>query len=427
MQNCLFIGVDVALKGNQFCVMNFDQYIYFNLKFPNTPEGNEMVINRIKDIEDKFFFEKIIFVMESTGMYSFHPACFFASNEYLNNFNTEVYQINAFDFDKYKQSFHDLEKEDGIDAYVLADFARVGRTKSLYPFKGAQYIALQRLTRQRYHICKELIREKTYVLTNLYLSFSGLVSANKSDLPFSNLFGATSSAFLEEFISPDQIAESSVEELIEFISNKSKNHFSNIDDKITSLNKAMRASYRLDQTAYEPINMAIACSLNTIKFYQNQLKNIDKAITTTALGLDSNTYNILLSIRGIGKVYAAGIMAEIGNIDRFPHNSKLAKYSGLYWKRNQSGEYDSQDKKSSKKSNKYLRYYLVEATSSCVIHKFPFIKNFYDSKYNEVSKHQHKRALVLSARKLERLIFGLLRKNQYYIPINSVQNSKNNS
>lgn len=425
MQNCLFIGVDVALRGNQFCVMNFDQYIYFNLKFPNTPQGNEMVINKIKDIEDKFFFEKIIIVMESTGMYSFHPACYLSSNEYLNNFNTVVYQINAFEFDKYKKSFHDLEKQDGIDAYVLADFARVGRTKGLYPFKGAQYIALQRLTRQRYHICRELIREKTYILTNLYLSFSGLISSNKNELPFSNLFGTTSSAFLEEFISPNQIAESSMEELINFISQKSKNHCSNIDNKISSLNKAMRASYRLDQTAYEPINMAIASSLNTIKFYQQQLKNIDKAITTTALGLDSNTYHILLSIRGIGKVYAAGIMAEIGNIDRFSHNSKLAKYSGLYWKRNQSGEFDSQDKKSSKKSNKYLRYYLIEATSSCIIHKFPFIKDFYDIKYNEVSKHQHKRALVLSARKLERLIFGLLRKNQYYIPINSVHNSNN--
>ena len=425
MQNCLFIGVDVALRGNQFCVMNFDQYIYFNLKFPNTPQGNEMVINKIKDIEDKFFFEKIIIVMESTGMYSFHPACYLSSNEYLNNFNTEVYQINAFEFDKYKKSFHDLDKEDGIDAYVLADFARVGRTKGLYPFKGAQYIALQRLTRQRYHICRELIREKTYILTNLYLSFSGLISSNKNELPFSNLFGTTSSAFLEEFISPNQIAESSMEELINFISQKSKNHCSNIDNKISSLNKAMRASYRLDQTAYEPINMAIASSLNTIKFYQQQLKNIDKAITTTALGLDPNTYHILLSIRGIGKVYAAGIMAEIGNIDRFSHNSKLAKYSGLYWKRNQSGEFDSQDKKSSKKSNKYLRYYLIEATSSCIIHKFPFIKDFYDIKYNEVSKHQHKRALVLSARKLERLIFGLLRKNQYYIPINLVHNSNN--
>ena len=35
MQNCLFIGVDVALKGNQFCVMNFDQtYLFSTLNFP---------------------------------------------------------------------------------------------------------------------------------------------------------------------------------------------------------------------------------------------------------------------------------------------------------------------------------------------------------------------------------------------------------
>ena len=425
MPNCLFIGVDVALKGNQFCVMNFDQHVYFNLKFPNNPEGNDMVINKIKDIEDKFFFEKIIIVMESTGMYSLHPACYLSSNEYLNNFHTEVYHINACDFDKYKKSFHDLEKEDGIDAYILADYARVGRTKSLYPFRGSQYLALQRLTRQRYHICKDLIREKTYIMNNLYLSFSGLISLNKNDLPFSDLFGATSSAFFEEFVSPDQFAESSLEELMDFISVKGKNHTKTPESKASSLQKAVRSSYRLDQTAYEPINIAIASSLNTIKFYQQQLKMIDKAILNTVLGLDSNVYNILLSIRGIGKVYAAGIMAEIGNIDRFSHNSKLAKYAGLYWKRNQSGEFDSQDKKSSKKSNKYLRYYLVEATASCVRQGFPFIKDFYNIKYNEVTKHQHKRALVLSARKLERLIFGLLRKNQYYKPLTSVQYSKN--
>ena len=425
MPNCLFIGVDVGSKGNQFCVMNFDQHVYFNLKFPNNPEGNEMVINKIKDIEDKFFFEKIIITMEATGMYSFHPSCYLSSNEYLNNFHTEVYQINACDFDKYKKSFHDLEKEDGIDAYILADYARVGRTKSLYPFRGSQYIALQRLTRQRYHICKELIREKTYIITNLYLSFSGLITLNKNELPFSDMFGATSSAILEDFSSPDQFAESSLEELMNFISSKGKNHTKNLESKASSLQKAIRSSYRLDQTAYEPINIAIASSLNTIKFYQEQLKNIDKAILKTVLGLDSNVYNILLSIRGIGKVYAAGIMAEVGNIDRFSHNSKLAKYAGLYWKRNQSGEFDGQDKKSSKKSNKYLRYYLVEATASCVRQGFPFIKDFYNIKYNEVTKHQHKRALVLSARKLERLIFGLLRKNQYYKPLNSVQNSKN--
>ena len=115
-------------------------------------------------------------------------------------------------------------------------------------------------------------------------------------------------------------------------------------------------------------------------------------------------------------------MVEIGN-ERFPYNSKLAKYSRLYWKRNQSGEFKSTDKKSSKKSNKYLRYYTIEAADSCNMQSFPFIREYYIQKYNEINKHQHKRAFILSDCKLKRLIFGLLQKVQYHKPLGSVQNN----
>jgi transposase len=233
------------------------------------------------------------------------------------------------------------------------------------------------------------------------------------------MFGATSCAIFDNFDSPDQIAETPVDDLLDLISNVGKNRTKNPNEKIDLLNKAIRSSYRLEQTAYNGINIAVASSLNTIKFLEKELKEVDKAILNTVNGLDSNAYNSLLSIRGIGKVYAAGILAEIGSIENFKHNSQLAKYAGLYWNRSQSGKFEKEDKNFSQHANKYLRYYLIEATASCVRTNFPFIKNFYDSKYKEVTKHQHKRALVLSARKLVRLIFGLLRKNQYYSPIDS--------
>lgn len=417
--NSLFIGVDVSLQSNQICVLNFDQHKFFNLKFPNTPDGCEDAILKIKTIHDKFYFDKIIVVCEATSLYSFHLACYFASHEYLNNFNTEVYQINAHEFAKYKDSFSDVEKTDPSDAYILADFARVGRTKSLHPFRGSQYIALQRLTRKRYHTSKNLVKEKLYVMNNIYLSFSGLVIADKKDRPFSNIFSATSYAIFDNFDSPDQIAQTSVDSLLDLISKAGKNRTKNPNKKVDLLNKAIRSSYRLDQITYNGINIAIASSLRTIRFLEDELKQIDKAILDTINGLDSNAYNSLLSIRGIGKVYAAGILAEIGNINYFKHNSDLAKYAGLYWNRSQSGKSEKEDKKFSRRANKYLRYYLIEATASCVRLNFPFIKNYYDSKFKEVTKHQHKRALVLSARKLVRLIFGLLRKNQYYSPIDS--------
>ena len=49
MTNSLFIGVDVSLQSNQICVLNFDQHKFFNLKFPNTPNGCEDAINKIKE------------------------------------------------------------------------------------------------------------------------------------------------------------------------------------------------------------------------------------------------------------------------------------------------------------------------------------------------------------------------------------------
>ena len=43
------------------------------------------------------------------------------------------------------------------------------------------------------------------------------------------------------------------------------------------------------------------------------------------------------------------------------------------------------------------------------------VYSYYSKKYREVPKHQHKRALVLTARKLVRLIDALLRNNQIYV------------
>lgn len=417
MTNSLFIGADISLKSNQICAMNFDQLVFFNQKFTNTPEGCELAIDKIQDLYDKYYFEKIIVVCESTGVYSFHLANYFSSNERLNNFNTEVYCINPHDSEKYRKSFNDIEKTDPSDAQVLADFARIGRTNTMHPFRGSQYLALQRLTRLRYHLVQNLTREKVYVLNNLYLEFSGLITSDKKDKPFSDLFSATSCEILDHFDSLDQIAETPIDELTDFISKAGKNRFKNPGENAELLNKAIRASYRLDQVAYNGINIAIASSISVIKCLEKEIKTLDEAILNTVKGLDNNAYNILLSIRGIGKVYAAGILAEIGSIDFFDKEGSLAKYAGLYWNRSQSGSFEKEDKHFSHHANKYLRYYLIEATQSCVNFNFHFIKEFYDKKYEEVAKHQHKRALVLSARKLVRLIYGLLRKNQLYQPI----------
>src|SRR5690625_5445149 len=71
----------------------------------------------------------------------------------------------------------------------------------------------------------------------------------------------------------------------------------------------------------------------------------------------------LQTIPGMGPVFTAGIISEIGQIDRFKDESKIAKYAGLYWRKHQSGRFTADDTSLSRNGNQYLRYYLVEAAN----------------------------------------------------------------
>ena len=67
-----------------------------------------------------------------------------------------------------------------------------------------------------------------------------------------------------------------------------------------------------------------------------------------------------------------------------------------------------------KVGNLCLRYYFVLGTSLLRQHNLEY-KAYHWRKYQEVSKYQHKRALVLTARKLVRLVHALLTKNEPYM------------
>lgn len=165
--------------------------------------------------------------------------------------------------------------------------------------------------------------------------------------------------------------------------------------------------------AYEPINIAIASSLNCIKTFDNEIKDISKAIELNVKGINPQGYEILKSIPGIGPVFASGILSEIGSIEQFDNDEGLAKYAGITWRKKQSGKFDSEDTYMTKTGNAYLRYYIMETTVSVVKH-IPEYNDFFNKKFKEAKTHQYKRALALTSRKLIRLIYGLLRKNQLY-------------
>lgn len=90
----------------------------------------------------------------------------------------------------------------------------------------------------------------------------------------------------------------------------------------------------------ESIDVVLGVLVCEMRALEKNIKELDKAIEQLVVIIPE--YKCLTIIPDIGKVYAAGLIAEIGLIERFEDHTKLAKYVGLSWKVKQSGNYQSQ-------------------------------------------------------------------------------------
>lgn len=406
MSNELLVGIDVSLKDNKVRLLHPDGRSLSKFTVDNSMPGANALTKKMCAVMEQNGFQRAVIGLEATSVYG-DPLVYFLKQETAEGrFQANIHILNPTQVNRFKQFYPDLPKTDDIDAWVIAEHLRFGRiNKEVY--MDDRYRALQKLTRARFHTVQNLSREKNWFLNHLFLKFSSLAQ----ERIFSDTFGATSSSLIEDFFSVDEIAYMTIEDLVDFIAKKGRGRFKNPEALAKAVQKAARSSYRLPKTVTDSVNQILAVSLSAIKAYKEQLKIFDKAIEQQ-LALIPNT---LTSIKGIGPVYAAGIVAEIGDIHRFKDQAALAKFAGIAWSKHQSGEFTAANTHLIRFGNRYLRYYFMEAANKVRMHD-PEFKRFYDLKYRETPKTPHKRALALTARKFVRLVYALLHSNRLYTP-----------
>ena len=170
----LYVGIDVSSKSNYVCALDFYKNKYINSSFANNQPGAEELAEKILEcLKQHPELNTIVVALESTSVYSIHIANFLSSCEELMNFKPYVFVLNPKCTANYKKSYIGLGKSDPIDAFVIADYARAGNIET-EPWRGSQFLALKRLTRHRLHLVECMTREKTYLVSNLYLKFSEL-------------------------------------------------------------------------------------------------------------------------------------------------------------------------------------------------------------------------------------------------------------
>lgn len=406
MSTSLLVGIDVSSRENKVRFMDSFGTSLAKFSIPNNQPGAVLLSERITKTMTSCKLDSLVIGLEATSVYGEPLVYFLKQDSNINRFKPKIHVLNPKQVHHFKKAYPELDKTDDIDTWVIADYLRFGRI-SQEVYMDDKITALQKLTRARFHTAHNLTREKNRFLDYLFLKFSSLAQERL----FSDKFGATSQGLIAEFFSIDEIAYMPVEELAEFINEKSKGHFESPEDVAKVIQKAARSSYRLPQTVNDSVNQVLAISYMAIKALKEQLKSFDKAIAEQ-FKLIPNT---LTSVQGIGPVYAAGIIAEIGDINRFKNQASLAKFAGICWRKHQSGNFTAENTHLLISGNRYLRYYLFEAANKVRVHD-PEFKRFYELKYKETPKTPHKRALALTARKLVRLVDALLRSNRLYIP-----------
>jgi transposase len=406
----LYAGIDVHSKTNYVYLMKPDGSKHSSFNVKNSPDGSQNTADKIISALTSLCLSSAVIGIEATGVYGENMMIYLREEQKLAQFACDFHVLNPKQAEKFKESCSDLSKTDTIDAFVIADSLRFGRiTKPMYIDGGYRYKALQTLTRARFFAVQNLTREKQRFANYLFMKCSGLAQ----EKVFSCQNGATSMSLVDEFETIDEIAYMDIDELADFIKEKGRGKFANPNAVAEAVKAAVKGSYRLPKTVNDSVSQALSVSAANIRTMKEPVKTLEKAIEKQ-FELIPNSQT-LLSVKGFGLVYSAGIIAEIGDINRFPNHAALAKYAGLAWKEHKSGNSAGEITNLVKSGNRYLRYYLLEAADSLRKCDSEF-RRFYDLKFKQVNRFQHKRALALTARKLVRLIFRLLKDNRLYTP-----------
>ncbi len=403
--NPLFVGIDVSSRNNVAYLMNPDGSKHSSFSVQNNLGGAKLLSERIVSALSSMQLEHVVIGLEATSIYGDSLVYALREDGRLGRFQRKIHVLNPKQVKKFKEAYPDLPKNDFVDAFVIADHLRFGRIAREVYMDDYRYQALRTLTRARFDVIQNLTREKQRFANYLFLKCSGM--AQDKDIQNTS---ATTIALMERFETVDDLANANLDELTAFLEEKGRN-FADPATKAKAIQVAARNSYRLPSTVNNSVNQAMSVSIASMRALEKQVKILDKAIEQQFEIIP----NPLTSIPGIGKVYSAGIIAEIGDIHRFDSQASIAKFAGLVWTQHQSGDFEAEHSQMIKTGNRYLRYYLLEAANSVRRCDSEF-RRYYDLKFKEVNRFQHKRALALTARKLVRLVFRLLKDNRLYIP-----------
>lgn len=382
----VYIGIDIAKFKHFASVVSSDgKVIVKPFPFENSRQGFMKLIEEIENFQDP------LIGLESTGHYAENLIQFL----YERNYSIAV--INPIQTDSLRDSNIRKAKTDKIDTMLIVQCLML-KKYSLLSSKNIDMIKLRRLSRFRLEMVQQQTRIKIQLIACLDIVFPELARFFKG-----NLHLKVSYALLEKYPSAKAIRSARIDGLTNLLLHNSHGKYNK--ERALELKNLAKQSVGLDNPAIE---LQIQCLIKQLHLYQKQIQDIDISIMTLMEIINSP----ILTIPGVGYTLGAMIISEIDNIKKFSNPSKLLAFAGLDPVVKQSGNFQSETLKISKRGSTYLRY-AIYRVAFLIIYNNETFHNYYVEK--RAQGKNHRVALGHVCNKLVRIIFKILTDN---IPFN---------
>ncbi|MEN6657550.1 IS110 family transposase [Bacillus sp. GL1(2024)] len=400
-QNYLYVGVDLHKQHHTAVMINCWQEKLGEIQFENKPSAFSKFLLEVETYMSEGL--SVVFGLEDVGGYGRALA------KYLVDHERVVKEVNpALSFLERKSQVI-IQKNDSWDAECVARIL-VNKFNQLPDAKPNDlFWSIQQLVSRR----NALVKAQSALKNQLHIQLNHHYPSYKKF--FSELDGKTALAFWEKYSSPSCLEGVSVKKLTTFLLDVSNNTCS--VNKASDILKLVKEDGQTMKEYQETRDFLVRSIVRDIEFKKKEMKYIERELKKLVNLLDYQ----LETMPGIELVTASALIAEIGDVRRFPNANKLARFAGIapvYF--GSGGKGKTHKSKQGNRALHALFYNLavqqVQVAKGSKMQRNPVFHAYYQKKLKEgKTKGQ---ALVCIMRRLVNIVYGMMKyKTAYELPI----------
>ena len=378
----IYVGIDIAKLNHFAAAISSDGEILIEpFKFTNDYDGFYLLLSKLAPLDQN----SIIIGLESTAHYGDNLVRFLISKDF------KVCVLNPIQTSSMRKNNVRKTKTDKVDTFVIAKTLMMQDSLRFMTLDDLDYIELKELGRFRQKLVKQRTRLKIQLTSYVDQVFPELQYFFKSGLHQNSVY-----ALLKEAPTPTAIASMHMTHLAHLLEVASHGHFDK--EKARELRVLAQKSVGVNDSS---LSIQITHTIEQIELLDSQLFHTELEMANLVTCLHS----VIMTIPGIGFINGGMILGEIGDIHHFSEPKKLLAFAGLDPSVHQSGNFQAQRTRMSKRGSRVLRYALINAAHNVVKNNATF-KAYYDAKRAEGRTHYN--ALGHCAGKLVRVIWKML-------------------